>query len=70
MSDLSFLPISELSAGLEKGTFSSVEIAETLLAKIERNKSLNCFITVDRESTIAEAKSADAKRKSGEKTRL
>ncbi|MEK7623549.1 MAG: Asp-tRNA(Asn)/Glu-tRNA(Gln) amidotransferase subunit GatA [Patescibacteria group bacterium] len=57
---LNELTIVEAAEGLKKKEFSSVELTEACLARIqERNKALNAFITVCDESALDEAKKAD-----------
>ncbi len=51
--------LNELSAGLAAGEFSSVELTEYFLARIERFAELNAFITVDGDRALAQARSAD-----------
>ncbi|RMG51566.1 MAG: Asp-tRNA(Asn)/Glu-tRNA(Gln) amidotransferase subunit GatA [Gammaproteobacteria bacterium] len=59
--------LSELSALLEAGEVSSVELTRHFLDRIERlDGTLNSFITVCRESALAEAEAADARRARGE----
>jgi aspartyl-tRNA(Asn)/glutamyl-tRNA(Gln) amidotransferase subunit A len=66
MAALHTLTLTELAAGLEKGEFSSVEITEALLQRIERfDGELNAFITVTGEQALAAAAKADADRAAG-----
>ena len=59
--------LTELSAGLERGDFTSVEVTEALLARIAaHDESLNAFITVTGEQALAAAKAADKARAAGE----
>ena len=59
--------VSELAAGLRAGKFSSVELAQHYLARIEASKgSLNAFISVTPEVALAAAAAADAARARGE----
>jgi aspartyl-tRNA(Asn)/glutamyl-tRNA(Gln) amidotransferase subunit A len=52
--------LSELAAGLRAREFSSVELTQTFLARIERAQgALNAFITVTREQALAQAAAAD-----------
>lgn len=52
--------LSELSAGLMAGEYSSVELTQAYLERIEQlNPRLNAFITVDREGALAQAAEAD-----------
>ncbi|NWG40099.1 MAG: Asp-tRNA(Asn)/Glu-tRNA(Gln) amidotransferase subunit GatA [Hydrogenophilaceae bacterium] len=59
--------LKQLSAALAAKQISSVELASLYLGRIAtHNARLNAFITVDREKTLAEARSADARRAAGE----
>ncbi|MEE2766573.1 MAG: Asp-tRNA(Asn)/Glu-tRNA(Gln) amidotransferase subunit GatA [Pseudomonadota bacterium] len=52
--------IAEISAGLQGGKFSSVEVTRAFLARISQfNEELNCFITVTEDKAIADARAAD-----------
>ncbi len=63
--------IAELSAMLDKGEASSVEITQAFLQRIKKyDAELNSFITVTEEQALAQAKAADAQRKSGKATAL
>ena len=58
--------LKQLSAQLAAGACSSVELSQEFINKINRlNKDLGCFITVDAERTLAQAKAADAQRAAG-----
>jgi aspartyl-tRNA(Asn)/glutamyl-tRNA(Gln) amidotransferase subunit A len=58
--------IKSLSALLAEGKTSSVELCRDYLARIERlNPTLNAFVSVDADKTLAEAAAADALRASG-----
>jgi len=58
--------LKELSVQLAAGACSSVELSRDFINKINNlNKVLGCFITVDTERTLAQAKSADAQRAAG-----
>ncbi|MCW8930919.1 MAG: Asp-tRNA(Asn)/Glu-tRNA(Gln) amidotransferase subunit GatA [Gammaproteobacteria bacterium] len=58
--------ITELSAGLEAGDFSSVELTQTYLDRIHSlDKQVNSFITVTPEIALEQAKNADAQRAAG-----
>ena len=57
----------ELSSALSGKKISAVELAKLFLDRIElRNPSLNAFVTLDREKTLAQAKVADDRRATGE----
>ncbi|MDH3275536.1 MAG: Asp-tRNA(Asn)/Glu-tRNA(Gln) amidotransferase subunit GatA [Gammaproteobacteria bacterium] len=58
--------LTQLAAGLENGTFSSVDITKALLDRIDlHNGRLNAFITVTAEQALADAQRADDARASG-----
>ncbi len=60
------LPLRELAAGLDRGEFSSAELARAHLARIEAS-DLNAFIDVRPELTLAQASEADRRRAAGER---
>jgi aspartyl-tRNA(Asn)/glutamyl-tRNA(Gln) amidotransferase subunit A len=53
--------LAELANGLRGGEFSSVELTQTFLRRIERHSGLNCFITVTAEQALTAAAQADAR---------
>jgi aspartyl-tRNA(Asn)/glutamyl-tRNA(Gln) amidotransferase subunit A len=58
--------LKNLSDGFAAGKFSSVEVTTYFINRInELNKNLNCFITVDEERSLAQARGADAMRAAG-----
>ena len=58
--------LKELSDRLAAGACSSVELAQDYINKINGlGNSLGCFITVDAERSLAQAKAADARRAAG-----
>jgi len=58
--------LAQLSAGLNKGEFSSVEVTEHFLNRIKQyDSSLNSFVTVTEDIARAQANAADAARKAG-----
>jgi aspartyl-tRNA(Asn)/glutamyl-tRNA(Gln) amidotransferase subunit A len=60
------LTLTELAAGLQGGDYSSVELTEALLGRIEsHNPALNAFVTVTGEQALAAAKQADDARAAG-----
>jgi len=60
-------PLRELAASLAARRLSAVELAGAFLDRIERaNPVLNAFISIDRERTLAQARSADARIARGE----
>ncbi|MDD0845413.1 Asp-tRNA(Asn)/Glu-tRNA(Gln) amidotransferase subunit GatA [Pseudomonas sp. Gutcm_11s] len=61
------LTLAEIARGLKDKTFSSVELTESLLARIAQlDPQLNSFITVTEELARAQAQAADARRAAGE----
>ncbi len=63
--------LAELSRGLASGEFSSVELNEHFLDRIERlDPTYNAFISVTRDSALASARLADANRAAGMATPL
>jgi len=57
------LTLTELAAGLERGEFSSVELTQALLGRIEsHNPTLNAFVTITGEQALAAATRADEAR--------
>ena len=64
--DLHAQPLTQLAAGLSRGDFSSLELTQALLERIERlNDSLNAFVTVTADEALAAARRADADRAAG-----
>jgi aspartyl-tRNA(Asn)/glutamyl-tRNA(Gln) amidotransferase subunit A len=60
MSELHHMGLTELAAGLRARRFSSVELAEAFLKRIEASQAtLNAFISVTRERALIEAAAAD-----------
>jgi aspartyl-tRNA(Asn)/glutamyl-tRNA(Gln) amidotransferase subunit A len=58
--------LAELARGLEKSEFTSVELTQALLDRIDRhNGELNAFVTVTADEALAAASRADADRKAG-----
>jgi len=65
--ELHLQSLTELAAGLERGEFSSLELTEALLTRIESfDPSLNALITVTADAALAAATRADARRASGD----
>ncbi|MGD9842081.1 MAG: Asp-tRNA(Asn)/Glu-tRNA(Gln) amidotransferase subunit GatA [Steroidobacteraceae bacterium] len=63
--------LTELAAGLKQKRFSSVELTQHFLQRIERfNAELNAFITVTPELALAQAAAADARIAAGNATAL
>jgi len=64
--ELHLRTLTQLAQGLAGGEFSSVEVTQALLTRIERlDASLNAFITVTAEQALASAKRADEARAAG-----
>ena len=63
--------LAQLSAGLRAGEYSSVELTQHFLSRIEQfDSTLNSFITVTPEQALEEAKTADARRAAGDSSDL
>ncbi|MDR1475935.1 MAG: Asp-tRNA(Asn)/Glu-tRNA(Gln) amidotransferase subunit GatA [Holosporales bacterium] len=60
------LTISEARKGLKSREFSSTELTEYYLARIEQLSALNAFVTIDREKALVAAKKADVAISNGE----
>ncbi|MDB5581872.1 MAG: hypothetical protein JWR80_7048 [Bradyrhizobium sp.] len=61
METLAYLPAIELAKRIRSRRLSSVELTETLLARIEASQSsLNAFITICRDGALTAAREADA----------
>lgn len=59
----------ELAAAIKTGETSAVEATEAMLARIEERDALyNCYVTVDREGALAQAKEVQEKIEAGELT--
>ncbi len=55
-----FSSLREMSAELAKGAYSSVELTQAHLERIQTaNAALNCFISINAESALAAATKAD-----------
>ena len=62
-----FFSLREMSAGLTNGVFSSVELAQEHLQRIQRvDPRINSFITVNSEQALAQAAQADQERAAGD----
>lgn len=57
--------LAEQTRDLESGEYSSRELTESYLARIESSGDLNSFITVTRETALEQADEADQRRASG-----
>jgi aspartyl-tRNA(Asn)/glutamyl-tRNA(Gln) amidotransferase subunit A len=51
--------IRQLAHGLAQKEFSSVELTEFFIKQIQSNEHLNCFISLNEEAALAQARSAD-----------
>ncbi|MEQ1637057.1 MAG: Asp-tRNA(Asn)/Glu-tRNA(Gln) amidotransferase subunit GatA [Methylococcales bacterium] len=58
--------LSELAKGLRSGAFSSQELTQTYLKRIQQHQNLNCFITITEEQAMRAAKNADARLAKGD----
>jgi aspartyl-tRNA(Asn)/glutamyl-tRNA(Gln) amidotransferase subunit A len=64
--DLTTLTLAEASARIKAGSVTSTQLTEACLARIAvYNPKLNAFITVMRETSLAQAKACDAEQKAG-----
>ncbi len=71
MSTLHLSSVAELAAGLRRREFSSVELTQALLTRIERlDPQLNSFITVTGAQALESAQGADARLARGDATAL
>jgi aspartyl-tRNA(Asn)/glutamyl-tRNA(Gln) amidotransferase subunit A len=66
---LTITTLAQLAADLDSGTRSSVEITQDYLARIEQSEH-NAFISVNQERALIQAKAADQKRASGDRSAL
>lgn len=67
MTELHHQTLAELSSGLRARSFSSVELAQHFLARIERlNPALNAFVTVTAEQALSAAAKADQQLAAGQ----
>lgn len=64
------LTLSELVTGLSNKTFSSIELTQHYLKRIEQANSLNAFITVNNEHALTAAAQADKRIQQGQATLL
>lgn len=66
--DVLDLPVVELAQRLDAGAFTSAELTDAYLARIDRfGRGLNCFITVTADRARADAAKADADRAAGKR---
>jgi aspartyl-tRNA(Asn)/glutamyl-tRNA(Gln) amidotransferase subunit A len=66
---LTITTLAQLAADLDSGKRSSVEITQDYLARIEQSEH-NAFISVNQELALIQAKAADQKRASGDRSAL
>ncbi|MBL1147823.1 MAG: Asp-tRNA(Asn)/Glu-tRNA(Gln) amidotransferase subunit GatA [Pseudomonadota bacterium] len=66
MTALTDLTIKQALDGLEKGDFTSVELASAHIAAVEAARGLNAFIVETPEQALEQAKASDARRSKGE----
>lgn len=70
MTDLTKLTLIDAKDGLLKKTFSSVELTQAHIDKIEKNAHLNAYITCAFDSALHQAKQADDRYTIGESRTL
>jgi aspartyl-tRNA(Asn)/glutamyl-tRNA(Gln) amidotransferase subunit A len=58
--------VAELAEGLRRKQFSSVELTQAFLDRINKYKTLNAFITVDAGKSLAQARAADERLAKGQ----
>ena len=63
---LATLGVAALSRALAAGDFSSVELTQDLLARIEAHGELGAFLAIDAANALAQARAADARRARGD----
>lgn len=67
--DLTNMTAAQLSAAIRAGETTAVEAAEAVLAQIEKeDKNYNCYVTVDADGALAQAKAVQEKIEAGELT--
>ncbi len=66
MSELAHASVAELGRLLDARKVSAVELAKVFLARIDAHKDLNAFLDVREDTTLAQAREADARRARGE----
>ena len=65
MTDLTRLTLTEAQKGLRNKDFSSVELTQSFLKRMEENKDLNVYITETPEQALEQAKTSDQRLASG-----
>ncbi|MCJ7800330.1 MAG: Asp-tRNA(Asn)/Glu-tRNA(Gln) amidotransferase subunit GatA, partial [Polaromonas sp.] len=68
--DLHDLGVAELAAKLAAGGVSSVEVTQHFLARIEQHSGLGAFLATNAEVSLAQARAADMRLATGERTPL
>ena len=64
--DIAFAPVSHLRAWLDSGQFSSEQLVKLSLDRLQRHDAaLSCVVTLADERSLAEARRADAERRTG-----
>ena len=67
--ELTDMTAAQMSAAIRAGKTTAVEAAEAVLAQIEAvDKKYNCYVTVDREGALAQAKAVQGRIETGELT--
>ncbi|MEY4719927.1 MAG: hypothetical protein RL563_2545 [Pseudomonadota bacterium] len=64
------LTLTELAAGLRSKDFSSVELTQAYLKRIQNHASLNAFVTVPEELALEQARAADQRLATGDASLL
>ena len=70
MSALHDLSVAQLAARLAAGDVSSVELTGHFLARIQAEDALGAFLATDTDTSLAQARAADARLAAGERTPL
>ncbi len=70
MAGLSSLTLSEMRAGLDRGSFTSLDLTRACLENAERFKDLNAFITLCPETALSQAAEKDALLAKGDRSPL
>ncbi|MBP8087642.1 MAG: Asp-tRNA(Asn)/Glu-tRNA(Gln) amidotransferase GatCAB subunit A, partial [Polaromonas sp.] len=70
MSALHELSVAQLAAKLAAGDISSVEMTGHFLARIQAEDALGAFLATDVDTSLAQARAADARLAAGERTPL
>lgn len=65
MTNLTHLTIAEAIKGLEKKDFSAIELTQSHINKMAKNKNLNTYITETPDLALKQAKASDERRASG-----